>query len=409
MTTHSIRSFGNIALHLAVVALLSMRAPAAWIGPVNPDIDTFVDYAVAGPTDNAKLVYNSATNFTGKTVNSLWLVNEGAGGATITLNGTLTLTSGALFFTGTWATLGQSSGGIDFNGQPGYVNLRPNIAQMQIQPALVNTSTIAGLSISGNGRYVSTASTYQGPTTVQDGFYLDVFPTSSSPLRLLPGASYVPAAARQRIPSVQGSGIIGSTTSGRSAHIGTLDAAMPLNSLLLNGGSITPGAWDGWTGAPFSSATISTAWTAGAGLPATLELRDGALNITLAGTAAGQFGVLRATNQTLSGMTVKINPSAAVLNVSLDYVPSLGDTFVILANEGANPIDGYFSGRPEGAEFLLVSSVDNSSLYQFQISYLGGTGNDVVLTMNGILPIPEPTSVVLLGLAGLACRRRRRN
>lgn len=396
------------ALSVAAVLLAMVAARAAWIGPVNPDTDTFVDYALAGPTDNAKIVYSGTTSFTGKTVNSLWIVNEGAGNNTITLNGTLTVTSGALFFTGTWTTLGQSSSTINFNGQPGYINLRPNIAQMQIQPALVNTSATAGLSTSGNGRYVSTTSTYQGPTTVYDGFFLDILPTSSSPLRLLPGASYVPAQARQLIPSVEGSGTIGSTTSGRSTHIGTLDAAMPLNSILLNGGSITPGAWDGWTGAPFSSATISTQWTAGATYPATLELRDGALNITLAGTAAGQYGVLRATNQADAGLTVKINPAAALLNVSLDYVPSLGDTFVVLANEGANPIQGYFGGLSEGAEFLLSSSLDSSSFYQFRISYLGGTGNDVALTMNEVIPIPEPASVILLALAGLVgCRRRR--
>ena len=39
------------------------------------------------------------------------------------------------------------------------------------------------------------------------------------------------------------------------------------------------------------------------------------------------------------------------LNVSLGvgYTPSPGDSFVIVNNEGANPISGTFNGLPEGA------------------------------------------------------------
>ncbi len=51
-----------------------------------------------------------------------------------------------------------------------------------------------------------------------------------------------------------------------------------------------------------------------------------------------------------------------------------GDTFTIINNKGANPIEGAtFKGLPEGAEITVGGAI-------FKISYVGGDGNDVVLT-----------------------------
>jgi autotransporter-associated beta strand protein len=80
------------------------------------------------------------------------------------------------------------------------------------------------------------------------------------------------------------------------------------------------------------------------------------------------------------------------------------DTFVILANDGADPINTVgrftFGGTPlnEGQLFTVGTQ-------QFQISYAGGTGNDVVLAA-----VPETREfIALLGGAGLLALRRRRN
>ena len=56
-------------------------------------------------------------------------------------------------------------------------------------------------------------------------------------------------------------------------------------------------------------------------------------------------------------------------------LPSPGQTYIILANDGADAINGTFNGLPEGA---VVNSVGGGPA--FRISYIGGTGNDVVLT-----------------------------
>ncbi len=55
------------------------------------------------------------------------------------------------------------------------------------------------------------------------------------------------------------------------------------------------------------------------------------------------------------------------------FIPAIGDTFVILQNDGNEPIGGTFLNLPESATFGALDA-------QFQITYLGGDGNDVSIT-----------------------------
>jgi autotransporter-associated beta strand protein len=61
------------------------------------------------------------------------------------------------------------------------------------------------------------------------------------------------------------------------------------------------------------------------------------------------------------------------LQVSLGFAPAVGSSFTILNKTSVGGITGTFSGLPEGATFMIGGLL-------FQITYLGGTGNDVVLT-----------------------------
>lgn len=54
-----------------------------------------------------------------------------------------------------------------------------------------------------------------------------------------------------------------------------------------------------------------------------------------------------------------------------------GDQFMIIDNRGDQPVDGIFAGLPEGQQFDLES---NGVVVTFNISYVGGDGNDVVVT-----------------------------
>ena len=71
-----------------------------------------------------------------------------------------------------------------------------------------------------------------------------------------------------------------------------------------------------------------------------------------------------------------LNLSGASLQVSPFFDPVLGQSFVIITNTGATAFSTTFSGLPEGAT-QIVNSV------RYRVSYVGGNGNDVTLTVVG--------------------------
>ena len=84
--------------------------------------------------------------------------------------------------------------------------------------------------------------------------------------------------------------------------------------------------------------------------------------------------------------TVTLGNANLYLTLGSSFVPSLGQQYVLINNDGADAVSGTFNGLPEGATITL-------SGYQFQLSYHGGNGNDVVLTsLNG-----KPASSTALG------------
>ena len=87
-----------------------------------------------------------------------------------------------------------------------------------------------------------------------------------------------------------------------------------------------------------------------------------ALNGTTAGSGYSQLNV--------NGSVVL---SDAVLIASLGFTPALGASFVILNNDGSDPVTGIFKNLPEGATYT-------NTTVPLKISYVGGSGNDVTLT-----------------------------
>jgi autotransporter-associated beta strand protein len=92
------------------------------------------------------------------------------------------------------------------------------------------------------------------------------------------------------------------------------------------------------------------------------------LNGPTPGTGYDQLNV-RGTNN-LATATLTVIPNFAT-------TPTIGQTFTIINNDGAEAITGTFNGLPNGSQF-------NAGGYFFRINYDGGTGNDVVLTLLGV-------------------------
>jgi len=93
---------------------------------------------------------------------------------------------------------------------------------------------------------------------------------------------------------------------------------------------------------------------------------SGTLQVTLNGTQPGSgYSQLEASGPiTLSKLNL-----AATLNFSSSY----SDQFTIIKNDGAGPVTGTFAGLAEGASLTISGE-------PFNISYVGGSGKDVVLT-----------------------------
>jgi predicted outer membrane repeat protein len=91
---------------------------------------------------------------------------------------------------------------------------------------------------------------------------------------------------------------------------------------------------------------------------------DTTMEFFLNGPAAGSFHdqLVVTNNINLSGNIVATHPF---------YALSIGDSFTLIDNQSGNPINGTFTGLPEG------KAINNGSL---TISYVGGDGNDLVLT-----------------------------
>ena len=72
-------------------------------------------------------------------------------------------------------------------------------------------------------------------------------------------------------------------------------------------------------------------------------------------------------------VTGTVNLTGSTLNLSLGFTPDVGTVFTLVNNDGVDAVVGTFQGLAEGATVLVNGMT-------FQISYVGGTGNDVTLT-----------------------------
>jgi len=101
-----------------------------------------------------------------------------------------------------------------------------------------------------------------------------------------------------------------------------------------------------------------------------------ALEIELAGNNAGvDYDQVNVTG----GVTL----GGASLNVRLSFASAISNQFLIIKNDGNDAVAGTFNGLPEGGTFYANGA-------QFQITYKGGDGNDVVLTQIGL---PQPSHI----------------
>ncbi|EXI82138.1 MAG: hypothetical protein AW10_00824 [Candidatus Accumulibacter appositus] len=112
---------------------------------------------------------------------------------------------------------------------------------------------------------------------------------------------------------------------------------------------------------------------------------SGTLEIDLAGAGAG----VGYDQLTVNG-AVDLDGTGAVggmLDLVLNFAAQLNDRFIIIENDGVDAISGEFFGLAEGGS---LQEIYGGQIYSFAISYAGGDGNDVELTVTSIVGSPAP-------------------
>ena len=111
-------------------------------------------------------------------------------------------------------------------------------------------------------------------------------------------------------------------------------------------------------------------------------------NLDLQGASTLQMQMVSVTNYGKLITTGDVTLNNPTLFLGFNFTSATGDAFTIISNGGGS-VGGAFSGLPEGATLVA-----NGRTYQ--ITYVGGDGNDVVvtdITVGG--PTPTPTATVV--------------
>jgi hypothetical protein len=320
--------------------------------------------AISIPSPGVSLTVSGLVNFQGGTVGNL----------AITSTGTLNLTGFTMTASGTWtnagtvnwtaastfniATFNNNSGGT-FNMNPGG-NIGPSSSATFNNNAGGIFNKVSGVAAP------TVAAAFNNAGTVN-------FTSGTS---LLFQTSYTQTAgATHFIPGGGGYATLGAPPGFNPSFTftgGILDG----NGILFpNSGAVIVGA----------SAQINPGASAGLiQVYGVFNLNGGTYNAEIGGLV--QFDRIDVQNGTASAQ-VNLN-SSPTLNVSLigGFVPAVGNQFRIINNEGVSPTTGTFAGLPEGATITLGG-------VPLQITYVGGDGNDVVLTAvaTAVTPTPTPT------------------
>jgi autotransporter-associated beta strand protein len=182
------------------------------------------------------------------------------------------------------------------------------------------------------------------------------------------------------VNNTAGSGAVTVNNTGSTlGGIGTISGAVTVNA----GANIAPGNGGNNT-AILNTGALTLASTSN-------------FRVDVNGTTAGS-GYDRL-NVATGGVTITGSNVVVTVGTTL----AVGQTFTILSKVAAGAITGTFAGIPQGG------TVVGSNGTVFSVSYTGGDGNDIVLTVVAA-PVPEPSTWMggALAIAGLAFTQRRK-
>jgi len=250
------------------------------------------------------------------------------------------------------------TGNINFVNNQGYPRIQVNAGSLEISGNIGGGTPDGvylygygnGLRLSGVNDYSTAYGTYMEGTIDVAG---SLTPTSSN------------YSGRELVN--YGTLNVSGTASGFHGNYGTVNVTGTTGDFFANSGTIRG---TGTVGAVSSTGTLLPGADSQAGILDMGDLVSSGtyvveLNGATPGDGAGHHDQLNVTGTVTVGGFLQVTVGAG-------YGPAMGSQHVIIANDGTDAVTGNFIGLPEGS--LIV--VDN---VVFQITYQGGSGNDVVL------------------------------
>jgi len=381
-------SQGMLIAQPGAVQPFQVDALFSWTGATNTTWSTSTNWSPSGPptgTDTAAFnsSFSNQPNVTAATtVGSLLMtdpvaqnvtISNTGGGSVLTINGiagtgilinntnAFTLTVSATLRLGADQAWTNNSGNV-FTVGP--VNLNNNALTVNG----TGNTTMSGIIASGGGSLIKdgtgtlivTANNTYGAGTIVNGGTLLVNGTGDLGTQTVTVNS-------------------GGTLGGNSTAPITANVLLTVNA----GGNLSPGNGGNNTAVLITGGAVTLASTSNFRID---------INGTTVGTGYDRLQV--------NAGAVNITGSNLVVTVGTTL--SAGQTFLILDKVAAGAITGTFGNAPGN----VVTGSDGTV---FSVSYTGGNGNDVVLTVIAVA-VPEPSTWIggTLAIAGLAFTQRRR-
>jgi autotransporter-associated beta strand protein len=345
---------------------LTFTGPVTLTG--NPAAAGSDNFTLAGPiTLNGNRTISITTPYVvtisgaiGESGGSRSLTKSGSG--TLILSGNSTYTGGTVLIAGVLPIDNANAIG------SGILTLDGGTLQANSSALSLASPVILGGNVTIGG---SNSLTFTGALTLTGGRTLTV---SNTALTIIAGA--IGQSANALALTTAGSGTL--VLSGSNTYTG--GTTVSAGTLLVNGTQAS-GTVNVKSGATLSgSGTIGVLYVSAGGTvlpgtsstPGTLNCGNvtftsgSSFNVVLNGTMAGS-------GYTQLGVAGTVTLGGSTLNVALGFIPPVGASFTIIKNNGSSAISGTFSGLAQGATFMRNGMT-------FQISYVGGSGHDVVIT-----------------------------
>ena len=317
--------------------------------------------AISGAGDielgSSTLTSNSSinTSVSGVISGSGALVKEGSG--TLTLSGTNTFSGDTTLNAGTLAVSGGSALDDDSSVTVG------NNSTLEI----TDSETLGALSGSGSVHIGSGEVLSVGANDSSTTFSGVISDTASGSLEkvgsgtlTLSGTSTYDGSTTVGDGTLLVDGALSNTSGVTVASGATLGGVGSVNGVTVNNGGTLIAATDGTSGSLTVNGDV-------------LINNGGILKVDIGGSSADQIAVVGAVD--ISGAVLTLN--------AITGTPALDDVITLIDNDASDAITGTLQGKAEGSVFVWNG-------LELQISYSGGTGNDLTLT---VVDRTAPTAV----------------